>query len=220
MGKLIVIEGLDGCGKSTQLDRLFERLKASDVNCRKVSLPNYGSKACEPVKMYLNGDFGKTPESVNAYAASAFYAVDRYASFKEDWGEFYNNGGIVLCGRYVTSNVIHQCSKLPQDKWEDFCNWLYDFEYNKMGIPVPDAVLFLNMPQEVSDKLLATRYGGDESRRDIHESSAEYQKHCRNAAVFAARQNGWISIDCTSDGTLRSIESIADEIFDIVKKLI
>lgn len=216
MGKLIVIEGLDGSGKSTQLDKLYERLQATGTQCAKVSLPNYGSDACMPVKMYLNGSFGSSPDSVNAFAASSFYAVDRYASYKQQWGDIYNDGGVILCGRYVTSNIIHQCSKLPREKWVDFCDWLNDFEYNKMGIPSPDAVLFLNMPQTVSDVLLNNRYGGDESSRDIHEQSREYQKRCREAALFAAERYGWTTVNCTTGDKLRTIESISDEIYAIV----
>ena len=220
MGKLIVIEGLDGCGKSTQLGLLVERLNKETDGCKEVSFPNYESKACEPVKMYLNGEFGKDVNDVNAYAASVFYAVDRYASFKSDWGKYYNNGGTVICGRYVTSNSVHQCSKLSEELWDNFSDWLYDFEYNKMGLPKPDAVIFLSMPEELSDKLLLSRYEGDSSKKDIHELDREYQKKCRKAAIFAAEHDNWITINCVKDGELRSIEDISDEIYKIVSKLI
>jgi len=220
MGKLIVIEGLDGCGKSTQLERLYRRLVEEGIVCRQVSFPNYDSKACEPVKMYLSGDFGKDVNSVNAYAASVFYAVDRYASFKTDWGEAYNNGEVLVCGRYVTSNNIHQCSKLPEGEWNDFADWLYDFEYNKMGLPTPDCVIFLSMPTEFSDSLLSERYEGDETKRDIHELDKEYQLKCRNAALFSAKQGNWRAINCVSDNKLRSIDDIAEEIYGIVSEII
>ena len=146
MGKLIVIEGLDGCGKSTQLELLPKALEEKGIKCKSVSFPQYESDSSALVKMYLSGRFGNKPGDVNAYAASVFYTVDRYASYKENWGEFYQKGGTVVSGRYTTSNAIHQTSKLPREEWEDFLNWLYDFEYNKIGIPKPDKVIFLDMP--------------------------------------------------------------------------
>ena len=215
VGKLIVIEGLDGCGKSTQLDMLVNRLKMSCINCRNVPFPNYSSPACEPVKMYLNGDFGKKPGDVNAFAASTLYAVDRFASFKADWEKDYMIGNPIICGRYVTSNLVHQCSKLPKDEWLEFANWLFDFEYSKIGIPKPDAVIYLNMPQEYAEKLLMKRYEGDSQKMDIHEKDRKYQALCREAAQFAAENYGWHIVNCVKDGTIRSIEDISDEIFNI-----
>lgn len=220
MGKLIVIEGLDGCGKSTQLEMLEKRLSNLNKNVRTVSFPNYSSDACYPVKMYLNGEFGTEPKDVNAYAASAFYAVDRFASYKKDWQRFYNDGGTVICGRYVTSNVLHQCSKLDESEWEKFGNWLYDFEYNKMGIPKPDAVIFLNMPETFSEKLLSVRYGGDESKKDIHEKDIAYQQRCRRAALKFSKIDNWRSVDCVNGNTLRTKEDISNEIFDIVNEVL
>lgn len=157
MGKLIVLEGLDGSGKSTQLDLLEKNLNDLKINIKKVSFPEYERESSAPVRMYLNGEFGSNPNDVNAYAASVFYAVDRYASFKLSWEDFYNNGGTVISGRYTTSNIIHQCSKLRDEEKEDFINWLYDLEFEKMAIPKPDLVIFLDMPIEVSQKLLLKR---------------------------------------------------------------
>ena len=218
MGKLIVIEGLDGCGKSTQLQLLIDRLTAENVDFRAVSFPNYASAACEPVKMYLAGDFGQKPNDVNAYAASTLYAVDRYASFKTDWGDFYDRGGLIVCARYVTSNAIHQCSKLPQEQWTSFTEWLYDFEYCKMGIPKPDCVLFLKMPPEMSEKLLLKRYKGNADLEDIHEKDRAYQEKCREAALFSAAYGHWIGIDCTENEEFRSREAIHDEIYKNIQK--
>lgn len=220
MGKLIVLEGLDGSGKSTQLLKLEENLKAEKVDIRTVSFPEYSEPSCEPVKMYLSGKFGSNPEDVSAYTASLFFAIDRYASFKLHWGEYYNNGGTVLSGRYTTSNCIHQMSKLPQEEWESFLDWLYDLEYKKVKIPSPDVVFFLDMPLEVSNKLLSTRYEGDESKRDIHESNAEYLKMCRKAAYFAADKLGWKVINCAKDGEPRTIDDISNEILRLTKEVI
>ncbi len=220
MGKLIVLEGLDGSGKSTQLLKLEENLKAENVDIKTVSFPEYSEPSCEPVKMYLSGKFGNNPEDVNAYTASLFFAIDRYASFKLHWGEYFNNGGTVLSGRYTTSNCIHQMSKLPESEWETFLDWLYDLEFNKVKIPRPSVVFFLDMPLEVSNKLLSNRYEGDESKRDIHESNAEYLKLCRKAAYFAAEKLGWQIINCAKDGNPRTIDDIANEILNLTKKVI
>ena len=202
MGKLIVIEGLDGSGKSTQLDLLLERLKGLNIDCRSVSFPDYESDSSALVKMYLAGKFGKKPDDVNPFAASVFYTVDRYASYKQNWGEYYDAGGVVIAGRYTTSNAVHQTSKLNDSEWESFLNWLYDFEYNKVGIPKPDKVIFLDMPVEVSQKLLSGRYKGDESKKDIHESDVAYLDNCRKAAVFTANFSGWTVVPCARTALL------------------
>ena len=219
MGKLIVIEGLDGSGKSTQLELLPENLKAKGIDCKTVSFPDYDNPSSTLVKMYLAGEFGKKPNDVNAFAASTFYCVDRFASFKTNWGEFYQKGGTVIAGRYTTSNAVHQCSKLPESEWESFLNWLYDFEYNKVGIPKPDKVIFLDMPVEVSQKLLSHRYAGDEDKKDIHESDTNYLDNCRKAAMFTAQYSGWTVIPCAQNGQARSIEDISNDILSETLKL-
>lgn len=219
MGKLIVIEGLDGSGKSTQLELLPHNLKANGIDCKTVSFPDYDNPSSTLVKMYLAGQFGNKPGDVNAYAASTFYSVDRYASYKSNWGEYYKNGGTVIAGRYTTSNAVHQCSKLPESEWENFLNWLYDFEYNKVSIPKPDKVIFLDMPTEVSQKLLSKRYKGDETKKDIHESDTEYLNQCRKAAIFTAKYSNWDIIPCSENGNARSIEDIAKDILKSVMEI-
>lgn len=219
MGKLIVIEGLDGSGKSTQLELLEKNLKAKGVDCKAVSFPNYDNPSSTLVKMYLGGEFGKKPGDVNAFAASVFYSVDRYASFKADWGNYYNDGGTIVSGRYTTSNAVHQCSKLPETEWTSFLDWLYDFEYNKIAIPKPDKVIFLDMPVEVSQKLLSKRYKGDETKKDIHESDTEYLAKCRKAAVFTAEYSNWEIIPCSENGEARTIEAIAEDVLNSVLKV-
>ncbi len=219
MGKLIVIEGLDGSGKSTQLDLLPKNLAKHNINSQTVSFPDYDSNSSALVKMYLNGEFGKKPNDVNAYAASLFYAVDRFASYKTNWGKFYNENGVVVSGRYTTSNAVHQTSKMPETEWKGFLDWLYDLEYNKVAIPKPDKVIFLDMPIEVSQKLLTGRYNGDEAKKDIHESDTEYLAKCRKAAMFTAEYSGWTVISCAKDGMPRSIEDIANDVLSEVLKL-
>ena len=219
MGKLIVIEGLDGSGKSTQLELLEQNLKTRGIDCKAVSFPNYQSPSSTLVKMYLGGEFGKNPNDVNAFAASVFYTVDRYASFKSDWGNYYMGGGTVVSGRYTTSNAVHQCSKLPESEWKKFLDWLYDFEYNKIAIPKPDKVIFLDMPIEVSQKLLSKRYEGDEAKKDIHESDTSYLAKCRKAALFTAKYSNWEIIPCSQNGEPRTIEDIADDVLNQVLKV-
>ena len=166
--------------------------------------------------MYLSGAFGDKPDDVNAYAASSFYAVDRFASYKTDWGEFYREGGLVLSDRYTTSNAVHQCSKLPPMHWDGFLNWLFDFEYKKFGIPAPNAVIYLAVDPEVSQRLITERYHGDESKKDIQEKDTEYLARSRAAAEYCARTLGWHRIECTADAngakSMRSVEDINAEI--------
>lgn len=218
MGKLIVIEGLDGSGKSTQLSLLPDRLKENGIECRTVSFPDYSSDSSALVKMYLSGKFGTKPSDVNPYAASAFYTVDRYASYKSVWGDYYNAGGTVVAGRYTTSNAVHQTSKLPSAEWESFLDWLYDFEYNRIAVPRPDKVIFLDMPVEVSQELLDKRYAAG-GKKDIHENDTEYLESCRKAAVFTARYSGWEIIRCAEEGQPRSVRQISDDILKTVLSL-
>lgn len=220
-GKLIVIEGLDGSGKSTQINRLVENLIKKGINdFKQIKLPDYENESSALVRMYLNGDFGKNPEDVNAYAASAFYAVDRFANFKARWKDAYDNGAVILADRYTTSNAYHQATKLPESEWNDYFLWLEDFEYKKLGIPKPDAVIYLDMPIEISQKMMTSRYSGDESKKDIHEANTEYLSMCRVAAMAAAGAMGWNVINCSENGKPRSIEAIGEEIQNIVSKFI
>lgn len=220
MGKLIVIEGLDGSGKSTQLELLLQNLINNGIKSCSVSFPDYDSNSSALVKMYLGGEFGKKPNDVNAYAASLFYAVDRFASYKTCWGNFYNEDGVIVSGRYTTSNAVHQTSKMEESQWAGFLDWLYDLEYNKVGIPKPDKVIFLDMPVEVSQKLLSGRYSGDETKKDIHESDTKYLEQCRKAAMFTAKYSGWTVIPCSKDGNPRSIEDISKDILNETLKVI
>lgn len=213
MGKLIIFEGLDGSGKGTQAALTAQKLRQRGVTLRQVTFPDYDSESSALVKMYLSGRFGQKPDDVNAYAASSFYAVDRFASYKTDWGAFYREGGLVLSDRYTTSNAVHQCSKLPPSQWDGFLNWLFDFEYKKIGIPEPDLVLYLAVDPEVSQKLLENRYHGDESKKDIQEKDREYMARSRAAAEYCARTLGWQRIECTCAGrAMRPVEEINAEI--------
>lgn len=213
-GKLIVIEGLDGSGKSTQIEVLKEKLAGRNVH--RIKLPDYDSPSSTLVKMYLGGEFGKNPEDVNAYAASAFYAVDRFANYKTKWKEFYDRGDIIISDRYTTSNAYHQATKIPKKDRKDFFNWLEEFEYNQIAIPKPDAVIYLDMPVEISQKMMSARYCGDEGKKDIHESNVAYLLKCREAALSAAEEMGWRVIKCNEGDKPRTIEDIGNEIYEII----
>lgn len=210
MHKLFVIEGLDGSGKATQAQFLYEKLQERGFLVRKVSFPNYDSPSSALVKMYLSGEFGTHPDDVNAYAASSFFAVDRFASFKTDWEKDYQSG-IVISDRYTTSNAVHQCSKLNPSEWDSYLDWLFNFEYKLLGIPKPDLVVYLRVDPELSQHLLEERYEGQD-KRDIHEKDLNYLAHCRTAADYCAKKLGWKTIECTVNGQMRSAEDIAAEI--------
>ena len=224
MGKLVIFEGLDGSGKGTQTSLTAKNLEAQGLELQQITFPDYESDSSALVKMYLSGKFGSHPDDVNAYAASTFYAVDRFASHKTGWGDFYRAGGVVLSDRYTTSNAVHQCSKLPPMHWDGFLEWLFDFEYKKIGIPAPDAVIYLAVDPEVSQRLMAERYGGDESKMDIQERDTEYLARSRAAAEYCARKLGWYRVECTEtvDGvkTIRSVEEIQKDILGYLKTVL
>ena len=214
MGKIMVIDGLDGCGKSTQLQMLDDALKAQGIEYHQISFPDYAQPSSALVKMYLGGDLGGSPAAVNAYAASSFYAVDRYASYKCFWQQDYEAGIPIVAARYTTSNAIHQMTKCPESEWDTFLDWLEEYEYNLLGLPRPDKVLFLDMPPEVSQKLLEKRYDGDADKKDIHERDKEYLLNCRKAAFYVAQKWGWTIIPCSSDGEPLSPEEIHSKILE------
>ena len=218
MGRLIVIEGLDGCGKGTQSGLLAQRLKQQGRQVRMVDFPDYEHDSSALVRMYLAGDFGDRPGDVNAYAASSFYAVDRFASFRRYWKKDYDDGCTIVANRYTTANAVHQMSKLPPGQWDGFLEWLFDYEYKKLGLPEPSLVIQLSMPLDVSQKLLTSRYSGDDTKKDIHERAAEYMNKCRECAEYAAARQGWSVIQCARDGEPLSIESIAEQIWQLVER--
>lgn len=216
MSKLIIIEGLDGSGKSTQTSLLVDYLNESGVDYKKIKLPDYDSPSSTLVNMYLAGDFGKCADDVNAYAAGAFYAVDRFASYKLNWKNDYEKGTVIVADRYATSNSIYQMEKIDKSQWDDYLSWSEDFEYNKIGIPKPDLVIFLDMPIEISQKLMTSRYKGDETKKDVHEANVEFLNNCRKSALYAAKKQGWKVVEC-SDGTEPySIEDIHNKIIKLV----
>ena len=216
MGKLYVIEGTDASGKQTQFERLQERLKSENIEFRKVSFPNYDSPSSSLVKMYLSGEFGSKPSDVNAYAASTFFAVDRYATYKKELEEYSKKGGIILADRYTTSNMIHQACKI-KDKIErdKFLKWLWEFEFELLGLPIPTKVFFLNMPVKFSLELIKNRENKftHENEKDIHEKDIQYLTDAYNAACEVAKEYNWEEIKCVKDDKIRTIEDIHEEIY-------
>lgn len=218
MGKLIVIEGTDGSGKSTQFKKLTDRVTAEGIEFQKLVFPQYSEPSSALIRMYLGGEFGKNPSDVNAYAASAFYAVDRFASYKKAWGKWYDNGGLILSDRYTTSNAVHQTSKEPAEKQQEFLKWLYEFEYDKLGMPCPDLVIYLDVPTAFTEQLMRSREQQTNTKADIHEQDMDYLATCREMGRQAAGYYGWHIVNCVKDGVMRSIEDIHEEIYALVKK--
>ena len=212
MGKLIVIEGTDGSGKSTQFRLLTERLEQEGHKFQKLVFPQYAEPSSALIRMYLGGEFGSSPSDVNAYAASAFYAVDRYASYKKVWGDGYENGGLIVSDRYTTSNAVHQASKEPAETQQAFLKWLYDFEYDKLGLPRPDLTLYLDVPTDFTEQMMRRREQDTNTQADIHEQDMQYLATCRRTGKAAAEYYGWTVIQCVREGKMRSIEDIHQEI--------
>lgn len=218
-GVFIDLEGLDGCGKTTQTELICKKLEENGINFRKIKLPNYEGASSTLVKKYLAGDFGKSINDVNAYSASILYTVDRFASYKEDWGKDYNSGKLIFADRYTPANAIYQITKLDKSEWDSYLDWLFDLEYNKVGIPAPDKVIFLDMPVDISQKLMTSRYNGDESQKDIHEANVGFLNKCREAALYVAKKYNWIVIDCAKNGSPRTIEEINADIYKIISEI-
>ena len=221
MGKLFVIDGTDGSGKQTQLETLKKRMSEEKIDYRTVSFPNYGSPSSSLVKMYLGGEFGTDAKKISPYIASTFFAADRYATLKKGYEEYYNNGGTILADRYTTANMVHQAGKIKdKEERKKFIDWLWDFEFNLYGLPVPTEVFFLNMPPEYSNKLMKNRQNKitHAEQKDIHEKDPIYLKEAYDAACELAKQYNWYEIKCVKDGEIRTIQDINDEIFEEVKK--
>ena len=218
MGKLIVIEGTDGSGKSTQFRLLTQRLQGEGREFRQLVFPQYAEPSSALIRMYLAGEFGMDPSDVNAYAASTFFAVDRYASYKKVWGKWYEEGGLVVSDRYTTSNAVHQASKEPEEKRKEFLSWLYALEYDHLGLPRPDLVIYLDVPTDFTERMMRRREQDTNTHADIHEQDLEYLATCRRTGKAAAEFYGWTVISCVENGAMRSIEDIHEEIYRHVRK--
>ena len=214
--KLIVIEGLDGSGKGTQSALVTKALQDRGFKVRKLTFPDYDSPTSSLVKMYLGGELGDTPDDVNAYAASSFYAVDRVASFIKYWKKDYEECDYIVADRYVTSNIIYQMSKVADSERDEYIEWCEDYEYNRLCVPRPDIVIYLDMPPAVSQKLMSGRYNGDESKKDIHEKNMNFLLSCRKSALYALEKLSWVHISCADNDEPKSIETITQQILDTI----
>lgn len=215
-GKLIVLEGIDGSGKSAQYRLLCERMERDKIAYNHIVFPRYEKESSALIRLYLGGAFGKKPGDVNAYTASAFFAVDRFASYRDDWGRIYENGGLILSDRYTTSNAVHQGSKLPDEELPAFFDWLVDFEFRKMGLPEPDLVIYLDVDLETSRRRMRQREADTHTRADIHEQDSDYLARCLHTADMACRHYGWTRIPWQKDGRERDMDEKNAEIYDIL----
>lgn len=221
LGKIFVVDGCDSSGKETQARALYERLLAEGYKVRFLSFPNYNSDASALVKMYLKGDFGDNADDVDSYVASSFYAVDRYASYMTDWKAFYQDGGILICDRYTTSNMVHQASKIDDLKEKEvFLDWLSDLEYGIYKLPIPNEIIFLDMPPDFAQKLMADRKNKitGESKKDIHEKDFDYLKRSYHNALYVANKFNWHTVNCTIDDRIKPIEEISNEIYKLIRE--
>ena len=222
MGKLIAIDGVDASGKQTHAEILYEKLKKMGKKVRLISFPAYDKPSSALVKMYLSGDFGENPEDVSAFAASTFFAADRFSTYRTDWGKDYEDDTIIIADRYVSSNMIHQASKLKKEDRSEFLDWLDNFEYNIYSLPRPDITIFLDMPPEFGAELMRERenkFSGD-SEKDIHERNKDYLKESYDNACFVAEKYNWQRISCVKDDKIRTIEEINEEVFELVKGIL
>lgn len=221
MGKLFVIDGTDGSGKQTQLETLKKRLMNEKIDFRTVSFPNYDSPSSALVKMYLEGEFGTDAKAISPYIASTFFAADRYATYVTQYKEYFEKGGIILADRYTTANMVHQAGKITNEaERKKFIDWLWDFEFNLYGLPIPTEVFFLNMPPKFSLELMKDRENKitHDNKKDIHENNAEYLKEAYNAACKLAKEYNWYEINCIENNNIRTIKDINDEIFNELKR--
>ena len=219
-GRLIVFEGADGAGKATQARLLARRFDAEGVRYHEIDFPRYGNPFAEPARLYLTGALGAKPGDVSAYGASVLYAVDRYASYREDWGDIYEAGGLILANRYTTSNAVHQASKLEAGEREAYLTWLFDLEYRRLELPEPDLVIYLDLPTEISEQMLRRREAATHTQADIHERDEAYLRRCRESASEIVRALGWKRVDCSRDGSLRTPEDIHQEVWALVRPLL
>ena len=221
MGRFIVLDGLDGSGKGTQAARLRDRLAAEGRRVKLISFPNYGTPGAAAVEYYLGGALGRDPSATNAYAASTFYAVDRYLSWRTDWGAFLDEpDNLVIANRYTSANAVHQLSKLPRAEWDGFLSWLSEFEFDRLGLPRPDLTIYLEMPPAISMRLVTHRSAQTGQQKDIHELAPHHLEASYAAACYASDAWGWVRLPCYAGDAPKSIDAVAEAVWETVQPLL
>ena len=210
-GKFIVFEGADGTGKTTQAKLLFDYLKEKKKDVVFSSFPNYQSAWGKMVRRYLDGEFGDVNQ-VSPYLASMLYAGDRLSE-SERIKKWKKAGKIIICDRYMASNIAHQVAKLqPPNSKLQFIKWLEELEYGENKIPKPDLVILLTIPETIAQKFMRKRV------RDIHEKNVSYQKRVAKEFLDLAKANkNWAVVSNTKGGGLKKINEVHKEIVEIVK---
>ena len=220
-GKLIVIEGsCDGIGKTTQYNLLIENLKKDNIEVVSHHFPSYNTNESNGVERYLNREFGNINE-LSPYFINSLYAHDRAVTWYSYLKNEYENGKVILLDRYTTSSLIYQSALIENlSERKKFIDYVIDFEYNKIGIKKPDAVIFLNADFDLVTKLRNERQNNDGIKNDIHESNLEFMKKVYENAIFISNYLKWNIINCEENNNFKSIDDIQNEIYKLVKKII
>ncbi|MBP6060922.1 MAG: deoxynucleoside kinase [Candidatus Pacebacteria bacterium] len=225
-GKLIVIDGIDGSGKSTQINLLIRHLRKEGRRVKLIDFPEYYSNFFGKFIGHCLSEQYYNFVKVHPKIASVIYAADRFES-KNKIEKWLKEGNIVIANRYASANQIHQGGKISNPKKrEAFISWLADMEYGVFKIPKPDVVFYLNLPMTVVFRLIKERnkksvrnYLG--SKKDLVEKDKNYMENSHKSALWLSKtQKNWIKIECMQGGELNTIENIHQEIYEKVKKII
>lgn len=218
MGFLVDFEGIDGSGKGTQAARLHDAARAAGVRSELISFPRYAqTRFGRRIGDFLNGRFGALGE-VSPYLVALLYAGDRFES-REMLRAAKDANDIVVLDRYVPSNLAHQVSKAAPAEQPELRRWIEEVEYEVYGLPRPDLVVYLDVPPERAQQLIAQKSARSytEKKADIQEADAAYLGRTRDVYhQLATNDPTWRLIQCCHQDDLRSIDEIAAEIWKIV----
>lgn len=213
-GKVIVLEGsCDGIGKSTQYQKLYDRLVDEGYEVIRHHFPSYGTPQGSGVESYLKGEFGKIDE-LSPYFINNLYAYDRSITWQKYLKKEYEEGKIILLDRYTTSSLIYQTSIIKDvEERKKAINYLADFEYNKLKIKEPDLVLFLTMPFELATEMRNKRKENEGITNDIHESNLTFMKKVYDNSLVVADELGFEKIYCNKGNEIKTIDEIHEEVY-------
>lgn len=224
-GKLIVIDGSDGSGKATQTRALLARLKREGYRTKTLDFPQYEANFFGAlIGRSLTGDFGDFI-AIDPHIGSVLYAADRFES-RPTIERWLKAGYVIVLDRYVSANQIHQGGKIHDvKKQKEFLGWLDQMEHGVFGLPRPDAIIYLDVPIEVSQKLLSQEEQKrkkvylKKDQKDLAETNLKHLSESReNALRLVKRLNRWERINCTAKGMMLSRERIAEKVWSAVKK--